>query len=352
MQSALSTTREDGDQSDDGSVASTIDGGDQQHSAYRDGQMDMPPRSPSAAQLQWEAERARKASASSDGSSAAEFILTTRDAPPVPAIPAAMLARNGQLRDAEPHKIPSMPADRQLQFRPFSVARDSLYSSVTSAPEPAHTSPIAPPGQTQSSRRTRKTSLLASQPGKEPVSSDQMGGKNSNNGHERAPRLSKPYSDASHATSTSTLREREGGGPRKTLASLYLVAGLAKDPANWTLADTDIEPSHLEQAVPRWFKAEVLGTMVSGGTEGALEALDAGETADPGAGKGQLRGKKGRVDALRGGQGRGGKGRSAPPDMGTIEEVPSLSKEEVAKIQAKAIKVSRDVMHSSLRRDC
>jgi hypothetical protein len=38
--------------------------------------------------------------------------------------------------------------------------------------------------------------------------------------------------------------------------------------------------------------------------------------------------------------------------MGTIEEVPSLSKEEVAKIQAKAIKVSRDVMHSSLRRDC
>lgn len=344
VQSALSTTREDGDQSDDSSIGSTIGGGEQQHSADRDGQSDMPPRS-SVAQLQWEAARARKASASSDGSFAAEFVPTTRDAPPVPAIPAAMLARNGQPRDADPRNIPSMPADKQLQFRPFSVAKDSLYISDAPAPEPAQAPPAAAPGQSHSSRRTRKTSLLASQPGKEPVSSDQISGKTSNNGPERAPRLSKLYSDASHATSTSTLREREGSGPRKTLASLYLVAGLARDPANWTLADTDFEPSHLEQAVPRWFKAEVLGTMVSGGTEGALEALDAGETADPSGRKGQSKGRKGRVDALRGQTARGAKGRSVPPEMGTIEEVPSLSKEEVAKIQAKAIKLSlpRDV---------
>ena len=86
--------------------------------------------------------------------------------------------------------------------------------------------------------------------------------------------------------------------------------------------------------------------MVSGGTEGALEALDAGETADPGGRKGQSKGRKGRVDALRGQTGRGAMGRSVPPEMGTIEEVPSLSKEEVAKIQAKAIKVSRAALHS------
>ena len=68
--------------------------------------------------------------------------------------------------------------------------------------------------------------------------------------------------------------------------------------------------------------------MVSGGSEGSMEALDGSKAPEKTA-------KKKRVDALRG-EGK----KLNQKEMGSIPEIPTLSKEEITKIQAKAIKVS------------
>ncbi|KAA1138839.1 hypothetical protein PGTUg99_020211 [Puccinia graminis f. sp. tritici] len=49
-----------------------------------------------------------------------------------------------------------------------------------------------------------------------------------------------------------------------TLASIYMVCGLPKNPQCWTLAQPDYLPSHLPGAVSRFWRPEVLGTTVSG----------------------------------------------------------------------------------------
>ncbi|MBW0481814.1 hypothetical protein O181_021529 [Austropuccinia psidii MF-1] len=49
-----------------------------------------------------------------------------------------------------------------------------------------------------------------------------------------------------------------------TLASLYIVCGLPKDPQCWTLAQPDHLPCHLDGAVPRFWRPEILGTSISG----------------------------------------------------------------------------------------
>lgn len=141
--------------------------------------------------------------------------------------------------------------------------------------------------------------------------------------------LSETPSTASRLSTQTNATTRDG--PRKTLASLYLVAGLPKDPNNWALAENDAdigtgEAAHMENAVPRWFKAEVLGTMVSGGGEAALDALEGfqGRNVNGAKSKGYKKGKHAKTPSV---------------PMTTIEEQPSLSKEETAKIQAKAIKV-------------
>lgn len=160
--------------------------------------------------------------------------------------------------------------------------------------------------------------------------------------HEK--RLSKASSDTpstrsqqSAQTNVTTTRD----GPRKTLASLYLVAGLPKDPNNWALAENESdvggmigggEASHMENAVPRWFKAEVLGSMISGGGEAALDALEGFQGRNLHGAKHKAL-KKGRHTHAR-------NGAASATTMTTIDEQPTLSKEETAKIQAKAIKVS------------
>ncbi|BGP12761.1 hypothetical protein JCM10213v2_000678 [Rhodosporidiobolus nylandii] len=91
--------------------------------------------------------------------------------------------------------------------------------------------------------------------------------------------------------------------PAKPLASLHLVAGLPKDPAGWTLAShTDTTdgspgaaPDHTQNAVPRFWRPEVLGLQVTG--------------------EGERQGE---------------------------QQLAKLSKEEVQKIQAKATKLAFD----------
>ncbi|GAA5980229.1 hypothetical protein JCM11641_005513 [Rhodosporidiobolus odoratus] len=86
------------------------------------------------------------------------------------------------------------------------------------------------------------------------------------------PKQCQPVSSASIAAlagaSSATLAPL---GPTRPLASLYLVAGLPKDPAAWTLAShaDNAEgpakaPDHILDAVPRFYRPEILGLQVTG----------------------------------------------------------------------------------------
>jgi hypothetical protein len=91
------------------------------------------------------------------------------------------------------------------------------------------------------------------------------------------------------------------------------------------LAEPDIQPAHLENAVPRWWRSEVLGTTVVGDGAEGLTSLD-GEEAR--RGKKNLS-KKGRHKAAS----------PTSPTSTTSEMQRGLTKEEISKIQAKAMKV-------------
>ncbi|KAJ1311501.1 hypothetical protein OPQ81_009988 [Rhizoctonia solani] len=74
----------------------------------------------------------------------------------------------------------------------------------------------------------------------------------------------------STTSSLSPLSPSTGGQPHvptTPLTTLYLVSGLPKSPHTWTLADTDSVAGlhHVEGAVGRWWRAEVLGSSVSPG---------------------------------------------------------------------------------------
>jgi EEF1A N-terminal glycine/lysine methyltransferase len=96
--------------------------------------------------------------------------------------------------------------------------------------------------------------------------------------------------------------------PTTTLTSLYVVSGLPKSPQTWTLSDTDsvLGLHHSEGAVARWWRPEVLGSTVS-----------------PGIGGNKHLGlsKKRSAEMLKGGG--------------------ALTKQEVAKMLSKALKVRR-----------
>ncbi len=102
--------------------------------------------------------------------------------------------------------------------------------------------------------------------------------------------------------------------PTLPLTSLYVVSGLPKAPHTWTLADPDsvMGLAHSEGAVNRWWRAEVLGSTVS-----------------PGAGGGK-------------------KKRKAKGDTEILKGAGALSRQEVAKMLSKALKVSALRCFSSL----
>jgi EEF1A N-terminal glycine/lysine methyltransferase len=87
--------------------------------------------------------------------------------------------------------------------------------------------------------------------------------------------------------------------------SLYVVSGLPKAPHTWTLVDPDsvVGLTHSDGALKRWWRAEVLGSAVS-----------------PGAGGKNKRKVKGDIETLKG--------------------AGALTKQEVAKMLSKVLKVS------------
>jgi hypothetical protein len=315
---------------------------------------------PHASKSAWDRERERKASAhstSSDSSAAAVF----SPAPPMPTIPSRILATG-----LTPAQANSRAANAIFRQAVIQASRPDTGDSFVTAysnvggngrPVSRDTAHDAMSAADEQSRPTTGISLASFE---DAISEGGHAGDGNVHGglyenklpssvltHRKqmiqsppptsraAKRTSKAMSDApsvlsqQSAATTGTVRD---DGPRKTLASLYLVAGLPKDPTNWSLVENDSdgigsgEPAHMENAVPRWFKAEVLGSMVSGGGEAALDALE-GFQGRHANGNPKLKGVK------------KGKHMHAKSAMTTIEEQPTLSKEEVAKIQAKAIKV-------------
>ncbi|KAG8969069.1 hypothetical protein FRC05_001222 [Tulasnella sp. 425] len=100
-------------------------------------------------------------------------------------------------------------------------------------------------------------------------------------------------------TSDTVDRLKEASSSNIPLTSLYLVSGLPKNPATWTLADADsvVGVHHSEGAVGRWWRAEVLGSTITPGVGGGKDKKKkratksrAGETAETkaGLGKGDL----------------------------------------------------------------
>ncbi|KAG8909888.1 DNA polymerase zeta, partial [Tulasnella sp. 408] len=95
------------------------------------------------------------------------------------------------------------------------------------------------------------------------------------------------------------LKEAASSSSNIPLTSLYLVSGLPKNPATWTLADADsvVGVHHSEGAVGRWWRAEVLGSTITPGVNGGKDKKKkrgnksrAGESAESkaGLGKGDL----------------------------------------------------------------
>ncbi|KAG0147218.1 hypothetical protein CROQUDRAFT_656323 [Cronartium quercuum f. sp. fusiforme G11] len=134
---------------------------------------------------------------------------------------------------------------------------------------------------------------------------------------------------------TTPMPSASGHRPEtRTLASLYMVCGLPKDPSCWTLAQPEHLPAHLDGAVPRFWRPEVLGTTLSGQDADLLTSeLD------------KRRGSRASRATISTAT------RPTSPVTGRTGDVPihssehGLGKEELARVQAKAMKLafSREV---------
>ncbi|GAA5895118.1 hypothetical protein JCM5296_000885 [Sporobolomyces johnsonii] len=213
---------------------------------------------------------------------------------PPPSVPLPPIPLSQQGNGANP----SGPRRQASIVRFKAETRESIDSAATAKPQaqPVRpTSPVAPPPAPRiPPKSAQRSSFVRRQLAPRPASRDGL--------LDVPPSSRQPVSSATlpKSPSTTTL-----AGPAKPVASMYLVAGLPKDPSTWTLSGSDPSdpstpmPDHSENAVPRFWRPEVLGCTVTGGK--------AGQQVD-----------------------------------GVEPELVSLSKEEIAKIQSKVIKLSFD----------
>ncbi|KDE07824.1 hypothetical protein MVLG_01919 [Microbotryum lychnidis-dioicae p1A1 Lamole] len=140
-----------------------------------------------------------------------------------------------------------------------------------------------------------------------------------------------PTSAPSANPLSKTSKSMEKSFVNKPLATMYIVAGLPKDPATWSFTDFSDPgtpaPDHSPNAVPRFWRPEVLGCMTTNDESSpALDSLDCntGTTTGRSSSRGGLH-----IQA----------------DSTSKPEFAALSKEEIAKMQAKATKLAftRDV---------
>ncbi|GAA5949132.1 hypothetical protein JCM21900_004872 [Sporobolomyces salmonicolor] len=176
--------------------------------------------------------------------------------------------------------------------------RESIDSAATTKPQAQPVRPTSPmataPAPRLPPKSAQRSSFARRQLAPRPSSRDGL--------LDVPPSSRQPVSSSTlpKGPSTTTL-----AGPVKPVASMYLVAGLPKDPSTWTLSGSDPSdpstpmPDHSENAVPRFWRPEVLGCTVTGGK--------AGQQVD-----------------------------------GVEQELVALSKEEIAKIQSKVLKLSFD----------
>ncbi|KAH9812207.1 AEX-3 domain-containing protein [Melampsora americana] len=117
----------------------------------------------------------------------------------------------------------------------------------------------------------------------------------------------------------------------RTLASLYMVCGLPKDPQCWTLAQPDHLPAHLDSAVPRFWRPEVLGTTLAGQDADLLSSeLDKRKPSRSSRHANGHQDHPAQSTSQR-------KASSSIPKVSTQNQ---LGKEELARVQAKAMKLA------------
>jgi nicotinamide N-methyltransferase len=128
---------------------------------------------------------------------------------------------------------------------------------------------------------------------------------------------------------TQWASDKSGGGDGNTIAQLYAVFGLPKDPAVWTLAEEDCVAGvhHAEGAVGRFWRPEVLGCSICPTPSEVLSKTQPSADQESGASKWN-------------GRDSGGKKPSNPKFIEMADGRGSVEKAETARVLSKALKLS------------
>lgn len=128
---------------------------------------------------------------------------------------------------------------------------------------------------------------------------------------------------------TQWASEKNGGGDGNTIAQLYAVFGLPKDPAVWTLAEEDCVAGvhHSEGAVGRFWRPEVLGCSICPSPSDVLSKKEVAVEKDSAASKWS-------------GRDAGGKKPSNPKFIEMADGRGGTEKAETARVLSKALKLS------------
>lgn len=155
------------------------------------------------------------------------------------------------------------------------------------------------------------------------------------------PTQSDPYGRSGNAGATNNGASQPQGGDGNTVAQLYAVFGLPKDPSVWTLAEEDCVAGvhHMEGAVGRFWRPEVLGCSIcpSPAEIFAKQANKDIDSSAPGGGRGEAEKKwEGRSAA----DGKKGSSSSNPKFIEMADGRGRIEKAETARVLSKALKVS------------
>ena len=148
-----------------------------------------------------------------------------------------------------------------------------------------------------------------------------------------------------------TASQNSGRGDGNTIAQLYAVFGLPKDPSVWTLAEEDCVSGvhHIDGAVGRFWRPEVLGCSICPSPAEVLASEEAlGESNSAGAGLANGAGGAGSSrPGSRSGKGKGWEGRTSdgkkpvnPKFLEMADGMGGIEKAETARVLSKALKLS------------
>ena len=146
-------------------------------------------------------------------------------------------------------------------------------------------------------------------------------------------RLTVPTSESAVNAGTQWASDRNGGGDGNTIAQLYAVFGLPKDPSVWTLAEEDCVAGvhHAESAVGRFWRPEVLGCSICPSPAEVLSKKGAGA---------EMALEKESGASKWAGRDSGGKKPNNPKFIEMSDGRGGVEKAETARVLSKALKLS------------